>query len=169
MTNTTDRAALVAAVERLGAELEQAKADVALLQRLKGAEADAKRLTTELRAAQDDLATAMADATKARYEAEFAKFRDITITEEEGKGIGPLHTTYTTTVTAVSFDGATHEGEQTYVGFIGLPSDAMRYLIEKHPERIPASIMALGCDPYEAFDTYFAGMRRGYLITPAAE
>ena len=41
MTTTTDRVALTATVKRLGAELIRAQKDVALLQRLKNAEADA--------------------------------------------------------------------------------------------------------------------------------
>jgi len=169
MTNHTDRAALVSAVERLGADLEQAKADVALLQRLKDAEANAKRLAGELRAAQDELSTAIAEATEAKREAEFAKFKDITVTEEQGNGSSVLHSSFTIVVTALSFDGATHEEQRTYIGFGQLPGDALSYLIEKRPDRIPASITALSPnDPYEAFDTYFAGLRRGYLLGPLA-
>lgn len=168
MTEQLDRAALVAAVERLGADLEQAKADVALLQRLKDAEGNVKRLTAELAKAQDELTNELANATQARRKAEFAKFRDITVTEDQGRGIGPLHATYKITVKAMSFGERAEETEQEWIGFNGLPTDVLHYLIDQHPERIPASIMALGSDPYEAFDTFFAGKRRGYLLNPAA-
>lgn len=80
MTTTTDRVALTATVERLGAELTKAQQDVALLQRLKNAEADAKRLALELRAAQEELVQANVDAAQAQRAAAYAAYKDITVT-----------------------------------------------------------------------------------------
>lgn len=75
MTTTTDRVALTAAVERLGAELTKAQQDVALLQRLKNAEADAKRLALELRTAQEELALANTAEVQTHRAAAYASFK----------------------------------------------------------------------------------------------
>lgn len=170
MTNQ-NQAELVSAVERIGAELEQAQRDVALLQRLKAAEANAERLAAELRKAQDELAEAMAAEVRARLDAKFAGFHDITVTESNPhNSSGVLQTAFGITVTRQSFNGYGEAPETfTYAGFRALPSDALEYLVVKHPERIPASIMELAPnDPEEAFGAYFMGLRRGYLSVRTA-
>lgn len=171
MTNHTDRAALVATVERLGAELQQARQDVALLQRLKASETDAKRLTLDLRAAQDELAQAMTADFQAQQDARYAGFLGITVTEKASEtATSVLHRAFNITVKRETFNGfESIPTEHTFGGFQQLPSDALGYLIEKHPERIPAGIMELApSDPYEAFDVYFNGLRRGYLSVRSA-
>ena len=169
---TTDtRAELVATVERIGAQLQDARQDVALLQRLKAAEADAKRLALELRAAQDELAEAMTAEIEAQRDARFKGFLGITITEKVSENAtSVLHRAFNITVQRAAFNGYESVPEElTFGGFQQLPGDALHYLIERHPERIPASIADLAPnDPYGAFVAYFSGLRRGYLSVRAA-
>lgn len=169
MTTTTDRAALTATVERVGAELIQAAQDVALLQRLKNAEADAKRLAVELRAAQEDLVQANAAEVQAHRAAAYASFKDITVSGGAAD-VSLLDTTFVITVTGLTYNGwETVPQILTYSGFRTLPSQALGYLLEVHPEQIPAKIKALAPgDNYEALDRYFAALRRGYLTQAAA-
>lgn len=171
MTNHTDRAALVATVERLGAELQQARQDVALFQRLKASEADAKRLALDLRAAQDELTEALTADHQAEQDARFAGFLDITVREHMPfNGSGVLQLAFSITVKREAFNGYETVPEVlSFGGFQQLPSDAFGYLIEKHPERIPESIMELAPgDPYAAFDRYFNALRRGFLAVRSA-
>jgi hypothetical protein len=166
---TPDRAALTAEVQRLSAALRQAQDDVALMHRLKTAEADAKRLEVELSAAQAALIAATTDAILVQRAAGFANFEDITITET-GTEPGILHRNFGITVKRKAWDGYNTVSEnQDFGGFANLPKDAFAYLVAVHPDRIPASIMALAPDdPTEAFAEYFIGQRRGYLTTAAA-
>jgi hypothetical protein len=169
--NDHKKAELVSAVERIGAALQQAREDVALLQRLKTAEENAERLATELRAAQDELAEVMAADFKAKQEARYAGFLDITVTEHTPhNATGVLQMVFKTAVTRETFNGYENVPEvRTYTGFQQLPNEAFGYLIERHPERIPDSIKALAPnDPAEAFDIYFMGLQRGYLTARAA-
>lgn len=167
MTTTTDRETLTATVERLGAELNQALQDVALLQRLKTAEADADRLAIELRAAQEELIQANVTAVQEKRAAAYANYQGITVSS--GAGIG-LHSSFTIQVTKLTYNGresvpVTH----TVNGFAGLPPQDFGYLIDVHPEQIPSFIKALAPgDIYEAFSRYFVSMKRGYLSTAAA-
>ena len=167
-TTTQNRAELVATVERIATELQDARQDVALLQRLKAAEADTKRLSFELSTAQDELAEALTADFQTQQNAKFASFLDITVTETGA--VAGLHRAFNITVKRLSFNGYENiPQEHTFGGFRALPSDALHYLIEKHPERIPASITDLAPnDPYAAFDAYFTGLRRGFLSVRAA-
>lgn len=161
--NNTHQAELVASVERIAADLHQANQDVARLRRLKAAEADAKRLTNELQAAQDALSEANASWVLARREAAIAHFRDITVTRT-GDEAGVLHGKYLITVTQVQWDGHEQIVTRTYTGFDSLPSDALSYLLNRHPDRVPAAIMALAPgEPWRAVEAYSVALRRGYL------
>ena len=158
-------AAIEARINTLLDELDAAHADVELLRRLKDAEANSKKLSADLTQARKELADALAEIAKAKADARFANFRDITVTEIRGdKGSNVLGYAYTITVTKAANHGQ-GEFEQvlTFPGFKAIPEDALSYLIERHPERIPVAIRELGEDVYEAFDTYFAGMRRGFI------
>lgn len=168
MTTTTDRVALTATVERLGAELTQALEDVALLQRLKSAEDDAKRLAIELRTAQEELVGANVAALQAERAGSYLNFRDITISSA-GLATG-LHTNFVINVTRLVFNGRDSVPTVvTHTGFLALPSDAFGYLIDMHPELVPSFIKALAPDDlYEAFHRYFLGIKRGFIATAAA-
>jgi hypothetical protein len=166
---TTDRVALTATVERLGAELIQARQDVALMQRLKNAEADAKRLAVELRTAQEELVQVNTAEVQAHRAAAYASYKDITVSGGAADA-SVLDTTFVITVTSLTYNGWETVPEiLTYSGFRTLPREAVGYLLEVHPEQIPAKIKALAPgDNYEAFDRYFTALRRGYLTTAAA-
>ncbi len=59
--------------------------------------------------------------------------------------------------------------EHSAESFAALPVKLLAYLIEKHPEQIPADILALAPgDPDSAFERYFIGKRRGYLTGAVA-
>jgi hypothetical protein len=150
-------------VIRLTAELEQATADADLYARLTIAKAEAKRLAVELDAAREALAEAEATEVKAASTARLAAFHDLTVTETGDGHV--LHRSFEITITRLEHDG--HNSvpvPRTTKGFEGLSSDAFTYLIEARPERIPGSIMALAPDdPWEAFEIYLMGLRRGYL------
>jgi hypothetical protein len=168
MTTTTDRVALTAAVQRLAADLRRAQRDVSLLQRLKAAETNARRIAAELQAAQDELAAANAAEMQAKRAEAYAKFLDIAVSQH-GTDPGALDQSFVITVTAKTFNGyQTVPSTLTFNGFAGLPSDAFGYLVECHPERVPAVIRDLAPDLYEAFGLYFTALRRGYMSTPVA-
>lgn len=170
-TKTLTPAALVGEIERLSAELAEANADVALLRRLKDAEARAATLSAALGKAQEQLAEANADAHEAARNARFAGFDDISVrdnTPEEHV----LRTAFTITVNRMAYDSDTRTSTLrplTFSGFIALPGDAYAYLIERKPSAIPAKIMALAPgDPAEAMRRYLLAMRRGYVEAAAA-
>jgi hypothetical protein len=167
MTTPQDRAALADTVARLTSELESAEGDVALLQRLKAAEAEAKRLTAELATAKAALAEADVAAEQAARSAIYAPFEGITV-EERGDG-HILHKQFFIHVNRKEFDGYEDTPQtRTYQGFQALSADAFSYLIERQPEQIPGSIMALSPgDPWDAFDQYITAKRRGFLSAPA--
>lgn len=168
----TEKAELVASVEALASQLDEARQNVATLQRLKTAELDVERLAIELEAAQSALAKGMADAVCTQRKAQFAGFIDITVIETpDPMNSSVLSTTFVIAVTRRSFNGYQSVPTTiTYPSFKQLPPDAFNYLLEKHPERVPASIMALRPgDAWNAFNTYFVGLKRGYLTASDAE
>lgn len=162
---------LVATVERIAADLDQANQDIALMRRLKTAEADAKRLAVELRTAQEQLADRNAKDIVASREAVFAGFEDIVVRENPATSDGSLmHVAFEIVVTRREWDGYRNEPKtQIYSSFLQLPDEAFNYLLEKHPGRIPAKVMALHPDDaWEAFREYFVSLRRGYFTNPIA-
>ncbi|MBA3678494.1 MAG: hypothetical protein H0W74_14020 [Sphingosinicella sp.] len=152
---------------RVMQELSEAQADVALLERLKGAEARVKRLTAEQQTAvaeQDAAMTAEAEAAEA---AKFQGFTDITVKDKRPAESNVLTSTFQITYTRLTFDmdaNASVPMPHTCNGFGELPNLAFDYLVDKYPQRIPAKIMALAPgEPREAFKRYFMGLKRGYL------
>ncbi len=173
MNNSTpDREQLVADIQRIGSELEQANRDIALLTRLKDAEASAKRLSNELRKAQDRLAEANASEFEAQLDRRFSVFKDIIIgeTPDQNSNGTVLGYSYPITVTRMTFDGrVSSPTPKTYQGFDALPSDVMEYLLARRADRIPARIMALAPnDPEAAIGEYLVSKRRGYVRTVTA-
>lgn len=168
--NTGDRAQLTADVERLAAELNQARADVVTLRRLKDAEADEKRLTVELRVAQEQLAERNAADVIAQRDAAYANYIDIGVEEEITlSGDSIMHNIYRITVTQREWNGWENAPKViVFDSFRALPGEAFNYLLEKHPSRIPAKIMALNpLDAWDAFSIYFSGLKRGYFTGPS--
>jgi hypothetical protein len=174
-TKPADRVFLTSEVERLSASLDQARADVALLRRLKDAEKDATRIAGELATAQDALVTATVDAVTTRRDAEFANLRNLSVAVSFGDKRTPsaISASYAITYERLTYDNSAHRNEwksNTINGFSAVPMDVMRYLLLARPDAIPAAIMALapGGDAEEAFDAYFVAMRRGYMTTGKA-
>jgi hypothetical protein len=170
-----DRVFLTSEFERLSASLDQARADVALLRRLKDAEKDAARIAGELAAVQDALVTANVDALSAARDAEFGNLRNLSIIATFGDKRAPsaISASYAITYERLTYDNAAHKSlwkSNSINGFSAVPMDVMRYLILAKPDAIPLAIMNLapGGDAEEAFDAYFAAMRRGYMTTVAA-
>lgn len=151
-------------------QLNAANADVALLQRLKDAEANTKRLTRELTDTQRDLATAIADEYAAKQKTAFANIRNMTITasapaDEPNPGL--LKMTFTVNYEALSYDYSSRQNLWRSVSAIGirhLPAKELAYLTEAKPEIIPHLIMELAIgNPAEAVSRYIQGLQRGYL------
>ncbi|MEG8057924.1 hypothetical protein [Sphingomonas faeni] len=144
--------------------IEQAKADIALLDRLNGA-ADRLAALTTLQAdiiAQQGLI--YEQAAKARQDAAFAKFSTVDITDKT-QDEHVIRSSFEVSYTTSSWDGRQSVPKRvTMVGLLSMPDDLLGYLIERHPGKIPAKIAQLAADPYEAFERYFIGMKRGHLI-----
>lgn len=173
-TTPADRVYLTTEVERLSAALDNARADVALLLRLKNAEQDAKRIAGELAVAQDALMNANVDALTAIRDAEFANLRSISVATTYPSGSMPsaISARYAVTYERLTYDNQSRQNVwklHTVNGFSGLPSEVMRYLMMARPDAIPAIIIALAPgDAEAAMDAYFLAMRRGYMTTPIA-
>lgn len=167
---TINTGALVEHVEELTIALRQAQEDAALLDRLSKARAEIKRLSPALEEAQEQLSQAMAAEVSERRAAVYAGYRDIKITETNTNE-GILHRVFKITYTRDEWNGreavpATYSVQ----GFGSLPDAAWGYLFNVRPDQIPLSILALSPegDARDAFNTYFTGMKRGWLNGPVA-
>lgn len=162
-----DLGLLTAMVGDLTERLAQADADVALLVRLKEAEATATRIRAELQAAQDKRANALADAAKQERMAMYASFKDVRV--DTSDGANALAVSYTITVKRLAYNYGTRENdlvERVYHGFESLEADALGYLIDVRPETIPAVLLSLAPgDPANAMRRYHQAKQRGYLAS----
>lgn len=162
MTNNTIDA-LNEQISALTITLNKHRDDVALLQRLKDAPANVKAITAELDGLTDKLNKAMADADKAKRADFAAGFRKMAVIQT-GEGTG-LHARYTITYQTLRWNGYDNEWQESSIaGFAALEQNAMRYLLEFAPEKLPAFVAELAPgDPYEAMNKYLMAMRRGFL------
>ncbi|WP_109354612.1 hypothetical protein [Sphingorhabdus sp. EL138] len=165
--NTRDLANRITSITQ---DLNAANADVALLQRLKDAEVNAKRLERELTDMQKDLSVALADEHDAKQQAAFANIRNMAITSSapvEDLNPGLLKMTYKVTYETLSYDSSTRRNlwrANSAHSIRYLPDTALKYLIEAKPELIPQRIMDLAPGkPAEAIHQYIQAIRRGYL------
>jgi len=151
---------------RVSVELAAANEDVALLERLKSAPDRAKRLASEHAKALAERKAAIAADDKARTEARFAPFQSIHVADlkpEMSLIAAPFRIKYTRGTYDI-YAKSNVPTEHTAESFGQLNKDAFDYLLERHPDRIPARIMALAPgDPHAAFEEYFIGIRRGYM------
>lgn len=164
MTKTTPRplAELQADFVRIGALLKQAREDVATLRRLSMAEAQAETLAAELDDIKRQMDRAYVDEDRAKEDAFIAGIKDVQITEGDHRD-NLIRRTFTVVVTREGNDGyGQRERTSERTGLTSLGADEYAWLL-RHPERIPASILALADDPRSAFQTYFGGKKRGYL------
>lgn len=51
----------------------------------------------------------------------------------------------------------------TVVGFDALPEHVLAYLLDRHPDQIPAKIIRLAANPADAINRFFMGLKRGHL------
>lgn len=157
-------------IKAITIELAAANADVALLQRLKDAEANADRLTIALATAQDSAAKVQSDTNDAKRQEAFARIRNMSITAitpSDNPNAGLLQTRFAVTYETVAYDSSTRctvwrVASAPNINY--LPTDALAYLTEATPEIIPASILALAPDnPAKAVASFIQAVRRGYL------
>lgn len=162
--------ALANHISGMGAELVTAKADIELLKRLKGAEANAERLEAAIASAQLSLDATQANAIDAKRQEAFGRIRDMkitAITPSDNPNAGLLQTRFAVTYETVSYDSSTRRtvwlvASAPNINY--LPTDALAYLTEATPEIIPASILALAPDnPAKAVASFIQAVRRGYL------
>lgn len=162
-----DLGLLTAMVADLTERLAQADADVALLVRLKEAEATATCIRAELADAHDKRAAALADVIAVERKALYASFKDVRV--DASDGANALATSYTITFKRLAYNYSTRENdlvERVYHGFESLEADALGYLIDVRPEAIPAVLMSLAPgDPANALRRYHQGKQRGYLAS----
>jgi hypothetical protein len=158
-------------VASITAELAAAKSDVALLQRLKDAEANADRLTDELASLHDSAAKVQCNVDNAKRQEAFARIRNMSITAitpTDNPNASLLQTRFAVSYETVAYDSGTRCTVWRVANAPNinhLPNEALAYLTEAKPELIPAGIMALAPDsPTQAIRTFIQGIRRGYLV-----
>jgi len=155
----------------VAAELEAAKADLAMYERLTSAKERVARLSRNYEAAQAEHEKQKAADAEAAHEAQFAGLRSIRVTDTTGvdaaAGGNLLRSSFR--VTYIGPKWCFHRGtsvptEHVIDGLGALPPHVLAFLIEKAPEEIPVAIMALAPgDPARAMHEYFACVRRGYI------
>lgn len=161
-SNTRPLAELQADFVRVGALLQQAREDVETLRRLSTAEAQAETLAAELEAIKAQMERAFVDEDKAKEDAFIAGIKDVRITEGDARE-NLLRRTFTVQVTRETSDGERARQTTTQrTGLTSLKPEEYVWLL-RHPDRIPTSVLALADEPRAAFQTYFGGMKRGYL------
>lgn len=159
----------------LAADLEAAKADLALWEKLTSAADRVKALTAafdKARAAHDK---AQAAQEKADREASYAGVTDVRVSGGIDHGAcsgGLLRETFTISWMAPEYDMYSMTSPMkahSRQGFRHVPDNVLACLIDKHPDRIPDRIMALAPGkPSEALGEYFAALGRGYIVGAAA-
>ena len=168
MTPSINRSGIIAVdLTRINAELEAAREDVALLERLKSAQDRVNRLTAEQAKAVREHDKALAAEAKAAKAARFASISNVLVTEHpDTVREHALRASFTITWTQPVWDGrASIPTQHSIGGFSALPSHVFEYIMENCPDRIPAKIMALAPDnPREAFGRYFRGLKRGCIV-----
>ena len=153
-------------VSELASDLHEARADVELYARLKAASDRHKTLQSQYSEAMSALRKAEIESEKAYRDERFVDLSDIQVIEIPSKGGGGLlHSNWRISYSAPRYDGReTKVQEITKNGFEELEPRVLAFLIQKHPDRIPASIQALAPgDPAKAISKLIAGKRRGYL------
>ena len=155
----------------LAAQIEAAKGDIATLERLTGAKARLAELAQEYGAAKKQADLEEAARAKQARDARFAGLSELRVETGELDG-GLLGTTFKITWMAPKYDmhlQSSPPAKHTVFGFSALPNNVFDFLVERHPEQIPAQIMELAPgDPERAFNLYFLARKRGYVLRQAA-
>ena len=158
-------------INTIAAELAAAKADLAQWERLTSAADRVKALTVSFDKARAAQAKADEAAARDAAEARFKGLANIRVTSSGNGSVlsqqflirwtAPVYDMY-----AMAAVPQSHERP----GFETIPDNVLAFLIEKPPEEIPATIMALAPDdPAAAMAEYFRARQRGYVKRKAAE
>ena len=155
----------------LTAQLEAAKNDLALYQRLIASEALVEELTARFEKERAEREAAETERKAAEQEARFRGFGKITVSDNTPSrstaGEGVLWRQWLITVVRPTWNPYTRNSTPvpvSYHGFTQTPPEVMEYLIEKHPKAIPAAIMAIKPgDPQGAINELLWAKQRGYL------
>lgn len=155
-------------LSKLARELDEARRDVALLQRLQEAQKRVEAASAAYENAKDAEERTAAEKAKAEHEARLDEISDLRVTESaDPKGCGVLGSSFRITYTRPSWDHSLNRTVPKRVevnGFGALCPPVLQYLIERAPEQIPASVMTLApSDPEAALQRYFVGRRRGWI------
>lgn len=171
MTNTVSLAAIAAEIETLRADLRTVNAAADIIG--DAAHDRAKAIEAAVTEAQARYADALAAEAEKSREARLADFRSIRVetTYPAGADGNLLRAGFVIHYERMTYDAryrAAFPVAHSCNGFSALPNEVYEYLVVRHPEAIPAEIMALHPDdPQEAFRAYFMGKRRGVIRSPS--
>lgn len=110
-------------------------------------------------------AASRAAQEKLDNDARFAGLSGITVTDKTPDET-TLRSSFEITYVSLIYDmyaNASLPVPSTVVGFDALPEHVLAYLLERHPEQIPAKIIRLAANPADALNRFFMGLKRGYL------
>ncbi len=160
----------VLSLPEMETQLAAAQADLALYERLTDAAARVKTLTAARDKALAANAKAEADRVRAAEETRFAGLRDLRITEiPDSKSPGVLSTRFNIQYTRNAYNSAAGTNlpqRVSITGFTALERDILAWIVQRHPDKIPASILALAPGNVDAaLDRYFLALRRGFLAS----
>ena len=168
MNDLTTTAAVEQALAANSLALTKAREDAALFERLKAAAGLATRLTKEGETLTALKLEVYAAEAKAKRDALFALFGDITVSGCADKGL--LSANWIISYERMSYNTQAHGNILTRFEVNGFPQlerhhpEAYRYLVEAQPERIPDAIMNLSPgNPAEAIAILCQAQARGYL------
>lgn len=150
-------------------DLNKARDDAALFERLQRAAGEAKRLqalctklTTDL-AAGEDREAKEAKAALARM---FRKL-EIIVGRPADRNLSALSARYTIQYEQLAWDGDARESvwqTRRIEGLSAVPDDVWDYLFAHCPGSLPSLITDLAPgDPYQALERYFLALRRGFI------
>ncbi|HEX7820503.1 MAG TPA: hypothetical protein VF463_07770 [Sphingobium sp.] len=168
MTDAITSADIRAELAANSLALGQARDDMALYERLTGAKSAFARRVKQADDLTDKLAKTLETEAKAARDALFKNLANLRITEtvlDPKAATSILNTRYTITYTTPIWDGFDSVSTTvTKAGFGSLDANVTEWLLSKHADKIPSSILALvPGDPRDALDAYRLALGRGFL------
>lgn len=149
----------------LAQEIDQSRADVDLLERLTKASTNLSDLLVRRIALTAINDAEVAAQSKAAYDARFSGLSAITVVDKTPDE-SVIRSSFEITYTSLAYDMYSNESlpvQKSALGFGGLPSNVLAYLIERHPSQVPSKIGCLAPNPEDAFALYFVGLQRGHM------